>query len=135
MVSTVAIVQGRPHYLDLPRSLEKALGLIEAAAARGAKLIAFGETWLTGYPAWLDRCGGAALWDHAPTKEVFARLRASSVTVPGPATNALGALAAKLSVHAVPGRGSPATSRWVCVHRASTIFWENVSAPMTALQT
>ena len=83
---TVAIVQARPVSMDLAASLEKALALAERAADRGARLIVFGETWLPGYPAWLDYCPGAALWNHAPTKQVFARLRANSLVVPGPET-------------------------------------------------
>ena len=57
--------------------------LAEDAARQGAQ---FGETWLPGYPAWLNYCGDAALWDHAPSKEVFARLRQNRIVVPGPET-------------------------------------------------
>ncbi len=78
----VAIVQAAPVFMNLAASLELAVKLIGEAAAKGAKLIVFGETWLPGYPAWLDYCPGAALWNHEPTKEVFAQLRANSVAVP-----------------------------------------------------
>ena len=89
----VAAVQSAPVYLDLRRSVEKALTLITEAASLGAKLIVFPETWLPGYPAWLDCCRDVALWDHGPTKKVFARLMDNSVVVPGPVTEALGAAA------------------------------------------
>ena len=59
---TVAIAQSAPVYLDKRASLTKALNLVERAAKRGARLVAFGKTWLPGYPAWLDVCPGAALW-------------------------------------------------------------------------
>src|SRR5690606_12046140 len=41
---------------DLGASIDKAIGLIAQAAAAGAKLVAFPETWLPGYPwfVWLD---------------------------------------------------------------------------------
>ena len=55
------------------------------AAAAGAELIVFPETWIPGYPAWLDVCRDAALWDHAPVKAVFGRIAQNSVAVPGPA--------------------------------------------------
>ncbi len=99
----VAIVQGSPEFLDLAGTLRKTISLAEKAAKQGAQLVCFGETWLPGYPAWLDSCPDAALWDHAPAKEVFARLRANSVAVPGPATQALSEAAARLKIAIVIG--------------------------------
>src|SRR5947207_14228171 len=89
----VAAVQAAPIHLDLNRSLQKALALIAEAAALGAKLIVFAETWLPGYPAWLDCCRDVALWDHEPVKRVFARIAANSVAVPGPAFDRLAEIA------------------------------------------
>ena len=85
----VAAIQAAPVYLDLNASLEKAVRLIGEAAVQGAKLIAFPETWLPGYPAWLDCCRDVALWDYPPVKKVFARLMGNSVMVPGTITEAL----------------------------------------------
>src|SRR3989442_1083884 len=89
MVVKVAAIQAAPVYLELDRSVSKALSLINEAAALSARLVVFPETWLPGYPAWLDCCRDVALWDHEPTKKVFARLMENSVVVPGPVTEAL----------------------------------------------
>lgn len=75
--------------MNLDASLARAIEFIGEAAARGAKLVVFGETWLPGYPAWLDYCPNAALWNHQPTKEVFAELRRNSVAVPSRETEIL----------------------------------------------
>ena len=105
MIVKVAAVQAAPVYLDVDRSVEKAQVLIAEAALAGAKLIVFPETWLPGYPAWLDCCRDVALWDHPPVKKVFARLMDNSVVVPGPVTEALGeaarehAIVLNISVH------------------------------------
>ena len=46
----VAVVQAAPVWLDLDATIDKTVALIKEAAAAGAKLIAFPETWLPGYP-------------------------------------------------------------------------------------
>ncbi len=99
----VAIVQNSPVFLDLDASLAKAIRLVEEAAKRQARLIVFGETWLPGYPAWLDYCRDVALWDHRPSKDVFAKLRQNSLTIPGKETEALAQVAADLKVTLVIG--------------------------------
>src|SRR5260370_7372849 len=87
----VAIVQASPVPFDLAGTLAKALALLEDAARSGAQLVCFGETFLPGYPAWLDYCPGAALRDHPPLNECFPQLRMNSALVPGPQTQALAA--------------------------------------------
>jgi len=78
---------------DLEAGLERTAQLAQAAAHSGATLIVFPETWLPGYPAWLDVCRDVALWDHPPVKAVFARLAENSVAVPSAAVDALAAIA------------------------------------------
>jgi nitrilase len=49
----VAVTQAEPEWLDLDKSVEKTLRLIKEAAENDAKLVAFPECWITGYPAWI----------------------------------------------------------------------------------
>lgn len=58
--------------------------LTREAAQAGAEWIAFPETRIPGYPAWLDMSRDAALWDRAPVKAVFGRIAHNSVAVAGP---------------------------------------------------
>src|SRR3954452_23065090 len=69
---------------DLESGLQLTDSLARDAAAQGARLVVFPETWLPGYPVWLDVCRDAGLWNHPPVKTVFARLAANSVAVPSP---------------------------------------------------
>ena len=88
----VAVVQAEVAP-DLERGLALTRQLTRAAAEGGAALVVFPETWIPGYPAWLDVCRDVALWDHGPVKRVFARMAENSVDVAGESGRALGAIA------------------------------------------
>lgn len=96
--AVVAIAQAAPEPGDLGRTLDKLEELTRQAAAEGAQLVTFGETWIGGYPAWLDVCSDVALWDHGPTAEAFADLRRNSLVVPSAESERLGRLAAELEI-------------------------------------
>jgi nitrilase len=68
----VAVVQAAPIPLDFAGGIEKAVRLAREAIDSGARVVAFGETFLGGYPLWLDEAPGAALWDHPGTKALHA---------------------------------------------------------------
>ncbi|MEP6766076.1 MAG: carbon-nitrogen hydrolase family protein [Gemmatimonadaceae bacterium] len=67
----------------LHEGLERTEALTREASTNGAQLVVFPETWLPGYPAWLDSTRDAAVWDHAPVKAEFARYAGESVDVKG----------------------------------------------------
>jgi len=102
-VVRVAAVQAAPVFLDLAASLDRLEEWARRAAEQQARLIAFGETWLVGYPEWLDESPEAALWGHRGAQAVFQRLVENSVSVPGPATDRLGKLARELRATLVVG--------------------------------
>lgn len=87
----------------LARGLTRTAELTAEAAARGARLVVFPETWLPGYPVWLDVCRDVALWDHAPVKAVFRAMADESVAVPSAACDALGETARAHEVTLVVG--------------------------------
>ena len=49
----VAVTQHEPAWLDLEAGVVKTCKIIEEAAQAGAKLVAFPECWIPGYPAWI----------------------------------------------------------------------------------
>src|SRR2546425_6024741 len=83
---TAAAVQATPMFLDREATVEKAVGLIGEAAANGAGLIVFPETFIPTYPDWVWRAGA---WDQVP-EELYGGLPQHSVGVPSPPTDAMG---------------------------------------------
>ncbi|TID22297.1 carbon-nitrogen hydrolase [Venturia nashicola] len=49
----VAVTQLEPEWLNLQASVEKTCKYITEAASNGAKLVAFAEAFIPGYPAWI----------------------------------------------------------------------------------
>ena len=97
-----AIVQAEVS-TTLRAGLSRTAELVAEAAGKRANIVVFPETWLPGYPAWLDVCRDAAIWDHAPVKTVFARLADNSVSIPGAASDELSKIAKASRVTLVVG--------------------------------
>lgn len=73
----VAAVQAEPVWLDIDGTTAKTVDLIQEAAAGGAELIAFPETWIPGYPVFL--------WSYPVYQQMkfVARYHANSPTLDG----------------------------------------------------
>lgn len=99
----VALVQQPPVFLNLPQTLAKAEIIVEECAKNGAKIIVFPETWLTGYPIWLDEAPKAALWDYAPAKRLYQYLSENSLQIPGAECSHLQKIAKQNAVYIVIG--------------------------------
>lgn len=79
----LAAIQAAPVFFDKAASLEKACDLIAQAGRQGADIAAFGETWLPGYPFFIEAPLGDLWWEAA------ALYLENAITVPGPETNRL----------------------------------------------
>lgn len=49
----VAAVQAAPALLDIEKSVEKTMALMDEAGSQGVQLLVFPETWISGYPWWI----------------------------------------------------------------------------------
>ncbi len=79
---TAAIVQAAPIPLAIGHGISQLIKLVEDAARNGADIIAFGETFLGGYPLWLDEASDAAMWDH-PGTQALHRMMLENAVVEG----------------------------------------------------
>lgn len=69
--SVVALAQIAPVWLDRGGTLAKIAGCIREAGKAGARLVAFGEGLLPGYPFWVEHTEGAR-FDSPVQKSLFA---------------------------------------------------------------
>jgi aliphatic nitrilase len=74
----VAAAHVAPVFLDTQRSVDKACSVIEEAAGHGARLIAFPEVFLPGFPVW------AGIEAPIRTHDLFKKLAASAILIDGP---------------------------------------------------
>lgn len=88
----VAAIHAAPVFLDKLATAEKAVGLIAEAARQGADLIVFPESYLPAFPVW------AALWAPLYNHDLFARMVANSIAVPGPELRMIAAEARRRGV-------------------------------------
>lgn len=85
----IAVVQRPPVFLDLAASTALAVEIIGELARNGAGLVVFPETWLPGYPIWVDEASDIARWEHPGADALFAHLYANSAALDGPEIAAL----------------------------------------------
>ena len=96
----VAAIQATPVILDAEASVAKTVALLEEAAAGGAELAVLPETFIPLYPSNRWARGAAAFggWD-----ELWERLHANAVEVPGALVDEIAAACARLGLHVVVG--------------------------------
>jgi nitrilase len=99
---TVACVQAEPVVLDRAATIDKLARLTAEAAAAGAQLVVFPETFVPAYPssAWARALAG---WADPRAKAAYALLAREAVELPGPDADRLGAIAREHGVWLVTG--------------------------------
>jgi nitrilase len=97
----VAIVQQPPVLLDREATLAAAVTYLHAAAAGGARIAVFPETFVPGYPAWIWRLRPGA--DYDLTGEIYRRLVENSVDLATDGLRPLRDAAAELGMVVVCG--------------------------------
>ena len=92
-----AAVQAAPVYLNRDATVRKACDLIKEAGENGAKLVAFPEVFIAGYPYWV--------WTDIPQKggQWFRRLFKESVEIPSSSTDLLCKAARQADAYVVIG--------------------------------
>ncbi|MEY2754278.1 MAG: carbon-nitrogen hydrolase family protein [Ilumatobacteraceae bacterium] len=92
-----AAVQAAPVFLDTDATVGKVESLAREAASKGARLIAFPEVFVPGYPYWN--------WTMTPPQggPWFERLALAAIEVPGPVTDRLGEIAKACDAYLVIG--------------------------------
>src|ERR1700680_1310652 len=92
----VPVLQHPPVTLHRAKTLERGVALLEEAAAKGARLVSFPETWLPGYPEglWRPRPGA----DFELTGEIHGRLIENAVDLSGGDLKPIQAAARRLKV-------------------------------------
>jgi aliphatic nitrilase len=92
----VAAVHAAAPFLDLEAGVQRTIAFIQQAAAGGARLVAFPETFLPGYPHWI--------WSHTSkyAAPLFAELYRNAIEFPSPQADQIAAAAREAGI-------------WVCL--------------------
>ncbi|GAB7533665.1 hypothetical protein PS3A_60810 [Pseudomonas sp. 3A(2025)] len=116
----VACVQAAPVFLDLDATVDKTIALIKQAAAEGAGLIAFPETWIPGYPwfLWLD----APAWNMP----LVYRYHQNSLVLDSPQARRISEAAREAGIYVVLGhsersKGSLYIGQWIIDDKGETV--------------
>jgi nitrilase len=98
----VAVVQAGAVPFQSEACVDKAVRLVEEAAAAGARVIVFPEAFITGYPKGLNY--GLVVGARDPAgREEFRLYLDAAIDVPGPLTHRLGEAAAAHRAYVVIG--------------------------------
>jgi nitrilase len=95
-----AVAQPAPVFLDREATVERACQLIAEAGRKGARLIAFPESYIPTYPDWV---WAVPAGEEGLLSPLYAEFLANSVEIPGPSTARLAQAAKRAKIHLVMG--------------------------------
>ena len=117
----VAAAHVAPVFLDLEATVRKACSLIGEAARNGARLIAFPETYIPAFPLW------SALRAPIHNHDLFKRLAAASIRVPGPEVATICAAARDGGIFVSMGINEGTDASVGCIWNANLLIGEDGS--------
>lgn len=117
----VAAAHVAPHFLDLDRTIGKVCSVIEEAARNGAQLIAFPEAFVPAFPVW------SALRAPIHNHELFLRLAANAVLVPGPELARVSSTARKCGVFVSLGLNEGTHASVGCIWNTNVLIGDDGS--------
>lgn len=106
----IAAAQTAPVWGDPEATAERVIQWIHRAAEDGVDLVAFGETFLSGYPFWVARTDGAR-WDDDDQKSAYAFYLKAAVGIDGPELQAVSSAVAETGVFTYLGVTERSSSR------------------------
>ncbi len=112
----VAAVHAAPVFLNRTATVEKAVSFIREAAAEGAELIAFPESYIPAFPVW------ASLWAPIDNHDLFERFIEESIFVDGPEMRRIAAEAKRLKVFIAMGFSERSHASVGCLWNASVLI-------------
>jgi aliphatic nitrilase len=117
----VAAMHVAPVFLDSTATTEKACSLIEEAARNGASLVAFPETYIPAYPLW------SGLRSPVYNHDMFRRLAAQAVLVPGPEVARICETARRCGVFVSIGINEGTTASVGCIWNSNLLIGDDGS--------
>ena len=110
-----------PVFLDTRATIEKACSLIREAAANGARLIAFPETFIPAFPIW------AAVRAPIENHDFFRKLMQAAIRVPGPEIRQIAQVARTHQVFVSIGLNEGTAASLGCVWNSNLLIGEDGS--------
>ena len=110
-----------PVFLDTRATIEKACSLIREAAANGARLIAFPETFIPAFPIW------AAVRAPIENHDFFRQLMLAAIRVPGPEIRQIAQVARTHQVFVSIGLNEGTAASLGCVWNSNLLIGEDGS--------